>query len=657
MVLLNKLRRIFFGFEDEPDIVMAKIRALKYQIPLLYVILLLNVAFVALTQRGDAPLFLTTMAPAVLAVGCITRGWGWLRLNVETISIEAAKARLRSTISMVGILGVVLTAWCLALTFYSDAHELAQIAMFVALTAAACMMCLLHLRAAALLLATIVIAPFTAVFLMSPLLAHRNMAIIVGLALGTLVFVMVSQNRSFITMVRQQGELKRKQEETERLSTENARLASRDALTGLANRRSFMTSFADTLRQSKKQGSKVALLLLDLNGFKAVNDVYGHAAGDTLLVKAGSRLRDSMSDQTYCARLSGDEFAICLTGFVDEADLLKQSDQIASVLAQPFSISQVEVIVSTAAGISIFGSPAQSAQDMFEFADFALYHSKEKNNTCPTIFDATLERKISLLHELEHVFRTGQLEQELCLAYQPMLSAGTREIKSYEALARWENDRLGHLTAAEFIEAAGRCGMADRLTQVLFRQLLAELPGLPEHLAVSFNLSARDLINPQAVLGIVSEVQKSAVNPRRLQFEISESAIAADFDKVMKSLHLLRNLGCSISLNNFGSTQSVLGYIYRLPIDTVKIDSSFINQCETVVGARETLRTIIELCNRLELASVAVGIETEGQARMAEDLGCTTLQGYYFARPERLDIIAPSALLTNLQKRRSGDQR
>jgi diguanylate cyclase (GGDEF)-like protein len=641
VVLLTNLRRTFFGFEDEPAIVMAKIRALKHQIPLLYVILLLNVAFVALTQRSDAPVFLTTIAPAALAIACIMRGWGWFRLNVESLTMDAARARLKSTIAMVSVLGVVLTVWSTSLTFYSDPHELAQIAIFMALTSAACMMCLLHLRAAALQLAVIVIVPFTTVFLMSPMLAHRNMAVNVALAIATMVFVVISQNRSFIAMVRQQGELMRKQEESERLSAENARLATRDALTGLANRRSFITSFADTLRLSKRHGTPVALVLLDLDGFKAVNDVYGHSAGDTLLVKAGSRLRDAMAEQSYCARLSGDEFAICMTGFANEADLLKQAGHIASILAQPFSISQVEVMVSTAVGISIFGHPAQSAQDMFEFADFALYHSKESNDSSPVIFDAMLERKISLLHELEHVFRTGRLEQELSLAYQPMLSAGNREIVAYEALARWQNDRLGHLTAAEFIEAAGRCGMADRLTQVLFRQLLAELPRLPEHLTVSFNLSARDLINPQAVLGIVSQIQKSDTLANRLQFEVSESAVATDFEKVMKSLGLLRNLGCSISLNNFGSTQSVLGYIYRLPIDTVKVDSSFVNQCETVVGARETLRAIIELCNRLDLASVAVGIETESQARMAEDLGCTTLQGFYFARPETLDAIAP----------------
>ncbi len=637
------LRRIFFGFEDEPDIVMAKVRALKQQIPLLYIILLLNVAFVALTQRSEAPLFLSTIAPAALACGCILRGWGWYSLNVETLSIDDARKRLGSTISMVTILGVILTAWSMALTFYSDANELAQIALFMTLTSAACMMCLLHLRAAALQLAVIVIAPFTAVFLMSPLLAHRNMAINVALALGALVFVVVSQNRSFIAMVRQHGELVRKQDEAERLNTENSRLATRDALTGLANRRSFMTSFADALRQSKRNDTSAALLLLDLDGFKAVNDIYGHAAGDTLLVKAGSRLRDAMTAQTHCARLSGDEFAICISGFASEAELMQQATHIAALLAQPFSISQIEVTVSTAVGIAVFGQPAQSAQDMLEFADFALYQSKEKNSSGPVIFDVLLERKISLLHELEHVFRTGRLEQELSLAYQPMVTAGSRKVAAYEALARWQNDRLGHLTANEFIDAAGRCGMADRFTQVLFRQLLTEMQRVPEPVNISFNLSARDLINPQSMLGLVKDIQNAGIDAHRLQFEVSETAVATDFDKVMKSLILLRNLGCSISLNNFGSAQSVLGYIYRLPIDTVKIDSSFIAESEVSVGARETLRSIVELCGRLDLASVAVGIETENQAQLAESLGCTRLQGYHFAKPESIDIIAPPA--------------
>lgn len=634
------LRRIFFGFEDEPDIVLAKSRALKQQIPFLYVILVLNVAFVALTHRTNAPFLLTVIAPAALAVGCAMRGWSWYRLDIATLPIETARARLRATIKLVGILSVAFAAWSVALTFFSDPHQLAQLALFMALTSAACMMCLVQLRAAALLLAAIIIIPFTAVFLTSPLLAHRNMAVNFALALGALVFAVHQQNRSFIAMVRQQGELSRKQEETARLSAENHRLATRDALTGLANRRSFMDSFNDTVRLSKKHGTPAALFLFDLDGFKAVNDVYGHAAGDTLLVKAGSRLRDAMTDASYCARLSGDEFAVCITGYADPAGIMNEAARIAAILAQPYSISQVEVSIAASAGVAIYGDPALSTQDMFEFADFALYQSKDAH--APVLFDATLERKIALLHELEHVFRSGRLETELGLAYQPMVTAGTREIAAYEALARWKNDRLGHLTAAEFIDAAGRCGMADRLTQLLFRRLVADLPRLPEDITLSFNLSARDLINPQAMLGLLSEIRKLGKSASRLQFEVTETAVAADFDKVVNSLTVLRNIGCTISLNNFGSAQSVLGYIYQLPINTVKIDSSFITQSETSFGARETLRSIVDLCTRLGLASVAVGIENETQARLAERLGCTRLQGYHLGRPDSLDTFLPA---------------
>jgi diguanylate cyclase (GGDEF)-like protein len=634
------LRRIFFGFEDEPDIVLAKSRALKRQIPLLYLILVLNVAFVALTHRSNAPFLLSVIAPAALAVGSAIRGWGWYKLDIETLPIEAARARLKSTITLVGILALAFASWSVALTFYSDPHELAQLAVFMALTSAACMMCLVQLRAAALLLAAIIIVPFTAVFFTSPLMAHRNMAVNFALALGALVFAVLQQNRSFIAMVRQQGELSRKQEETARLSAENHRLATRDALTGLANRRSFMDSFNDTVRLSKKHETSTALLLFDLDGFKAVNDVYGHAAGDTLLVKAGSRLRDAMTDASYCARLSGDEFAVCITGYANTASMLNEASRIAAILAQPYSIAQVEVSISASAGIAVFGDPAQSTQDMFEFADFALYNSKEAH--APVIFDARLERKITLLHELEHVFRSGRLETELGLAYQPMVTAGTRNIVAYEALARWKNDRLGHLTAAEFIDAAGRCGMADRLTQLLFKRLLADLPRLPDDITLSFNLSARDLINPQSMLGLLNEIRKIGKSAGRLQFEVTETAVASDFDKVAKALTLLRNIGCTISLNNFGSAQSVLGYIYQLPINTVKIDASFVTQSETNFGARETLRSIVELCTRLGLTSVAVGIENENQARLAESLGCTRLQGFHFARPDGLETFLPA---------------
>ncbi len=643
MVLLSKLKKFFFGMSEEPEVIRAKLRAMHSQVPLLYVILLINSAFVAITHYGHVPYFLSTTVPVMIGAASLYRAWGWHRLDPDKLSLVEAKRKVASTIAMVPVLGTIFTAWSLSLIFYGGPYQQAHVAVFMALTLAACMLCLLHLRASAMQLAVIVLVPFGYIFVTRPELAYKMIAVNVVLTISAMAMVLYRQHGTFLKMVHQALELERKQDETQKLSNENYRLATRDPVTGLANRRSFLSDFTEILRLAKKSGGNVALIMFDLDGFKAVNDIYGHAAGDSLLVKAGARLKDMMGPNMFCARLSGDEFAIGLSGKFISDEAMKLAEKVQQALAQPYSISQIEVKISASAGVSVLNTSALSLQDMLEQADFALYHAKEKRQSGVVVFDDKLERKVTLLQELEHIFRSGRIEQELSLSYQSIIQASSRSIAGYEALARWQNDRLGNLNAGEFIEAAGRCGMADKFTQVLFGKLLADIPRLPGHVPISFNLSARDLVNPHAILGLVKDIQASTVAPRRLQFEVAESTVTVDFEKTLNSLNLLRNMGCSISLNNFGSSNSVLGYIYKLPIDTVKIDASFINECEDNPSARETLQAIIKLCDKLDLMSIAVGIENQTQVQIAESLGCARLQGYHIGRPKPLSQIMDEA--------------
>jgi diguanylate cyclase (GGDEF)-like protein len=630
---------MFFTIEGDAELLSAKVRALSRQIPLLYVILILNSFFISLTHYALAPLALSVLYPAVTACFCTLRGISWLHIDPDRMTHEQNKAKLKSTLKLVPLTGILNTVWSLCLLQYGGPYEQGHLALFIALTAMACILCLMHLRAAALQLAVIVIVPFSLIFMTSSNLVFQAMAINVGMAVIGMVAVVLVQHKNFVTMVRQRHDLERTQEETKLLSDENLRLATRDTLTGLPNRRSFVGEFSKALQRASLENGALALLLLDLDGFKAVNDLYGHSAGDSLLVKASLRLKDAMNAQCHFARLGGDEFAVAIEGFQSHEELSAFAKNISYVLSLPYRLPQAEVSVSASIGVAVYGIAGRRENDLFEHADYALYQAKDNAPGDPVFFNEAHHHTIRLLHEIDQNLRSGTLERELSLVYQPIVQTGSLKVVGYEALARWNNEALGPISPAVFIPAAAKSGMAARVTRSLFRKLLADIPSLPTEMTVSFNLSARDLVDPQGILGMVSDIQLSGITARRLQFEVTEASVTADFDKVMKSLSLLRNMGCMISLDNFGSGQSVLSYIYRLPIDSIKIDSSFISQCESNDAARMTLQAIVSLCDSLDLMCVAVGIETESQAELAADLGCMRLQGFHIARPVALEYI------------------
>ena len=640
MAFLRSIRDLFFTIEGDAELLAAKVRALSRQIPLMYVILILNSLFISLTHFGHAPAALTVVFPALIAFFCIIRGIRWLNVNPDRMTYEQNKAKLYSTLQLVPFTGTLITVWSLCLFQYGGPYEQGHLAIFMAMTAMACILCLMHLRAAAMQLAVIVTVPFFLIFIMSSNLVFQAMAVNVGLALTAMVAVVLVQHKNFITMVNQRQDIQRTQEETKKLSDENLRLATRDTLTGLPNRRSFVGEFSKALQRTSLQGGTLALLLLDLDGFKAVNDLYGHSAGDSLLVKASLRLKDSMTARCHFARLGGDEFAVSIEDFKSQEELSDFAKNIAHVLGLPYRLPQAEVSVSASIGIAVYGMAGRKENELFEHADYALYQAKETAPGEPVFFNEAHDHTIRLLHEIDLNLRSGALERELSLVYQPIVQTGSLKVAGYEALARWNNEKLGLISPSVFIPAAAKSGMADRVTRSLFRKLLADIPSLPTEMTVSFNLSARDLVDPQGILGMVSDIQASGVTARRLQFEVTEASLTADFDKVMKSLSLLRNMGCMISLDNFGSGQSVLTNIYRLPIDSIKIDSSFISQCENNPSARLTLQSIVSLCDSLDLMCVAVGIETKAQAELAADLGCMRLQGFHIARPVPLEEIA-----------------
>ena len=617
----------------KPDLIAAQITAFSKQLPLLYFVLLVNTLFVAATHYRVAPAWLSIYIPIALTILCVIRIWSWLRVPNLNLEHAAAVGRLQSTVLMVAGFGVAFTAWGMAIFPYGDANQRLHVAYYMSLTLIACVFCLMHVRAAALMLTLTVLIPFSLFFMTrgEPVLtAIAWNVVLVGIAM---MFVVFTHYRDFARMVEQRTELRRRQEEAERLSTENLRLANSDSLTGLPNRRSFFSSIEQNLQAAAQSGEPLAVGLIDLDGFKAVNDLYGHKVGDQLLVDASKRLQSHPGWDASFARLGGDEFGVILRGAAHLAELENFGREICAVLRQPYVLPEVTAEISASIGFANHPDAGDTVERLIENADYALYQAKSKASGTAVIFTNEHALDIKNLNQIDQLLRNADFDQELSLAYQPIIDLESGRIIAAEALARWTSPVLGPVPPAQFIKAAERSDLINRITVSLYRRALADVKNWPKSVGLSFNLSARDIASHATILHLAAITLKSGIDPRRIEFEVTETAVMADFDQAMTALTRLRSIGLRIGLDDFGTGYSSLGYVHRLPLDKVKIDSRFIADIVKNRTARSIVKSVIDLARNLGFASLAEGVETEEQAGIIHAMGCGYAQGYHFGRP------------------------
>ena len=315
------------------------------------------------------------------------------------------------------------------------------------------------------------------------------------------------------------------------------------------------------------------------------------------------------------------------------ADLIAFGERICIALSRPFALPAAHVNVSASVGFAVFPVAGTNAEQLYERADYALYYAKHRKRGQPVIFSDEHQLEIRNKGKLEQCLRNADLETELSLHFQPLFDVVRNEPIAFEALARWHSPQLGQVPPNTFIPIAERTDLIHKLSHTLLRKALAAASGWPDHIQISFNLSARDIASPESMAQIERIVIDSGVDPGRIDFEVTESALMSDFDQAMASIGRLRTLGTRISLDDFGTGYSSLSYVHRLPLDKIKIDRSFIIDIETRGSSRDILRTVLDLCRNLNISCVVEGMETAQQAEILRELGCRSMQGYYFARP------------------------
>ena len=641
MVRLARLREALSVAEGDPELVRSQLQAFGRQIPLLYFILLVNTMAVAITHVGSAPAWLSIYAPAALCALCIFRCVRWWRVRHRVLTHDKAVPELRKLIWLASMFAVLFSSWSLLLFPYGSAYEQAQVAFYMATTVVGCVFCLMHLRAAALLLLSIVILSFATFLVFTGSPVFIAMAVDMTLVGAALAFIIELYCRTFTGVVHAQRELLASQEKTQRLSDDNFRLASIDSLTDLPNRRSFFASLRALSEQalgSSADGFNVGLI--DLDGFKQVNDIYGHASGDLVLKEVGERLLALAEPGIFFARLGGDEFGVLAQHKLSHETLVELGQRICDALSQPYRVGGNVAELSGTIGWAAFPEAGTTVAQVFERADAALYVGKESRRGTPVIFSTEHETRIRRSSLVTQELRHADFESELFLEFQPIYDVITQRTIGLEALGRWHNARLGAVRPEEFIRIAERTELILRITEVLLHKALDEVSRWPGDLYLSFNLSAIDISTSARAGRLIDIVAASGVPPHRVSFEITETAVTRDFEQAHSSLTMIKRAGCRVSLDDFGTGYSSLSYVHRLPFDTIKIDRSFMTDVDTNSASKKIVKSVLDLCRNLGLECVVEGLETSSQVEAVTALGARAVQGYLFSRPMRASAVA-----------------
>jgi diguanylate cyclase (GGDEF)-like protein len=412
-----------------------------------------------------------------------------------------------------------------------------------------------------------------------------------------------------------------------------------DALTGLANRNQFLELLRSCIeRTSKLPNERFALLFLDLDRFKTVNDSLGHLVGDRLILDVGKRLSALTGDNGIVGRFSGDEFAILLSRISEPHEAVLFAERVSDNLAVAFDLDGRQIFTSVSIGIAIGHPRYKDAEELLRDADIAMYYAKETNKR-QVIFDQIMHARAVSLLELETDLRFAVERNEFELYYQPLVNLDDVSLMGFEALVRWNHPSRGLITPTEFISVAESTGLIVPMTDRLLRSACEQMArwqrdGLAnESLVMSVNLSVTHLSQRGIVDLLRTIIFETGIEPECLKLEITESAVMQNAENTIKVLKKIQDLGVRISIDDFGTGYSSLSYLHRFPIDTLKIDRSFVSTMEDGSENGEIVRTVIALAKALKLSVIAEGIESIHQFHQLRILGCEYGQGYLFSRP------------------------
>jgi diguanylate cyclase (GGDEF)-like protein/PAS domain S-box-containing protein len=429
------------------------------------------------------------------------------------------------------------------------------------------------------------------------------------------------------------------------------RLAYHDSLTGLPNR----VRFHDRLEQaiaSVARGGSFALLCLDLDNFKAVNDALGHPSGDVLLRRVADRLSAAVREADVVARIGGDEFLMLVMGQANPADTAALAERILASLAIPVKVNSHLLAVDASIGIAMCPRDGVHPDKLMQSADLALYRAKAAGRQTYRFFEAEMDERMRQHQAMKIELRTALDRNELDLAYQPLVGLQSGRVEGFEALLRWNHPERGTVSPTDFISAAEVTGLIVPMGRWALLRACCEAKLWPDNVRVAVNLSPVQFGQRDLPLAVSDALSASGLAPERLELEITESVPLLTNEANLSVLHDLREIGVSIALDDFGTGYSSLGYLHRFPFSKIKIDRSFVSRISEAQDARTLVKTIIAMARALGISVTAEGVETQAQADFLHAQGCGQVQGYLFSRPVRARDV-PS-LIDGIRSRLAG---
>ncbi|WP_169449608.1 putative bifunctional diguanylate cyclase/phosphodiesterase [Maritalea myrionectae] len=624
--MIKAIKNHFLFINETDQLVVERLYASQRQIPLMYGILIINMLVLCRNLYGQAPLFLTVVLPGILILAGSIRMIAWIRLRPRGVKAVNARKSLGITIAVTGALSIILSIWAYLLFQHAGIHARYHIIFFIIMTIMACIFCLVSIPRASIVLACFSAIPASVFLFLLGNHTYDAIAINLIMVVGTLVFVIANRDRYFRNAVESKARLKKA---NARMNT----LANIDPLTNFSNRRSFFNRLTiETSFSSSKPPKTLFLMLIDLDDFKPINDLYGHGYGDKILKRVSTRISKAVPSNCYFARLGGDEFGvICFTS--NQAETQKLGLQILDAINKPITVEHIRTKIGGTIGVATFPDDSDIGEDLFEQADFALCYAKQFSRGHVVFFENQHSDYILSTARISKHLAVADLQTELSVRFQPIWNCATNRLVGFETLARWQSPALGNVPPDDFIPVAETSGMIHTITSIIFEKAFVEAKRWPCHLKIGLNISPIDIANEGIVETLLQLCKKHGIDSKRVTIEITETAVMKNYELSTSRLKAFREAGVSIAMDDFGAGNSSLSYLQKLPLDHVKLDKSFVQATIEDEKGKIIASTLITLCKSLGLGCIAEGIESEGQLQALQQLGCTTFQGYYFSVP------------------------
>ena len=415
------------------------------------------------------------------------------------------------------------------------------------------------------------------------------------------------------------------------------KLASYDPLTGLANRKYFSDILSQAIIRGKRKSHKHAILFMDLDRFKHINDSLGHSIGDELLVQVAKRFEFIIRGDDTVARFGGDEFTVLLQEIINSNHVIEVAERIIDVMKEPFNLHGHEVVISPSIGIVMYPEHGMSSEQLMRNADTAMYESKHAGGNSFWFYSEHMNISAQKRLKLEESLRQAIHKDEIVVHYQPQLCLSSGKIVGIEALCRWNKDQKELIPPNDFLPLADETGLIIPIGNIIIKKALKTLQQLKDEnlydQRLAINMSAKQFRSAETIEQMLEFINESKIDPDLVEIEVTEEALIDDNQELISTMHKLRDNGVHLAIDDFGTGYSSLSYLKKFPFDILKIDMSFVKDMQETNRSLNIVKAIIDMSHHLDLSVVAEGVETEVQIKLLREMACDTIQGYYFCKP------------------------